>query len=115
MRIFSPKPGLSRQSGRRSKWQVDREATTSTDNAFDRDGAAVREDDGARDGESEAGSSRVAGPSRIEPDERLEDPVDVRRIDSDARIANKNAHRSAFAQESNHDFAARGRVLHGVV
>src|SRR5438046_5488918 len=86
MRIFlrtglEPAGGSGRLGSER---ETDDEARAGAGRALDVQNPVVGDDDRPGDGESETRAALNAGPRVVEPDERLEDPLELRRVDARA-------------------------------
>src|SRR5437899_7700009 len=115
MRIFlrtglEPAGGSGRLGGER---ETDDEARAGAWRALDVQHPAVGDDDRPGDGESETRAALNAGPRVVEPDERLEDPLELRRVDPRAGVLHGELRAAVAARERQLELAAGRRVLHG--
>src|SRR5881409_4402025 len=117
MRIFlrtglEPAGGSGRLGGER---ETDDEARAGAWRALDVQHPAVGDDDRPGDGEPETRAALNAGPRVVEPDERLEDPPELRRVDPRAGVLHGELRAPVAARERERDLAAGRRVLDRVV
>jgi hypothetical protein len=78
-----------------------------------RDAARHHVDEPARDRESEAGAAKPSGDREVRLLERFEQPLDMRRIDADARVAHADQQLAALQRDLQVNTAALGE-FHGI-